>query len=87
MQLLQPDENLAVLAQLDVVDLRLDGSYALNASFQAMARAAYHADPTRFDAIIPDLILARAAARGVVLDIDVHELAMSALQVVGAEPA
>lgn len=87
MQLLRPDANLAVLVHLDVVDMRLDGSYALNAAFQAMCRVAYEADPRRFDTVIPELILVRAQGRGLVLDIDVHDLALTALEVAGAEAA
>lgn len=88
MQMLaRPDANLAVLAHLDVIDVRLDGSYALNAAFQAMCRAAYDADPRRYDSVIPDLIRARAAARRLVLDLDLDELVLTALEVAGAEPA
>lgn len=81
------DARLADLAYLDVLDVRLDGSYALNAEFYAAALQAHAADPSRFGSIFGDLILARAMARGVAL-MDVEELALAALEVaVDAEEA
>lgn len=74
----QADERLAILVQLDVLDVLLEGGYAINASFQSMCRVAYAADPTRYETIVPDLIRQRAEARGVVLDVDADELSLAA---------
>jgi hypothetical protein len=74
------DANLGELVQLDIVDVRLDGSYVLNEEFVQAARAAYEADPSCFDSVFCDLILARAVARGVAL-FDVEGLALTALEV------
>lgn len=81
MQLLVPDARLADLAQLDVIDVGLDGSYALNAEFAAACRAAFAADPSRFDEIVPDMILARAMARGFAGGLDVEALTVAALEI------
>lgn len=85
MQLLKGDENLAILAQLDIIDLALDGGYSLNRAFHAMCCAAYEADPARFDEIVPEMIVNRAAVRGLVLDVDADELALAALEIGAAE--
>ena len=87
MQLLEPDTDarLADLVFLDVLDMALDGSYALNAEFASACRAAYAADPRRFDSIVPDMILARALARGVAGLLDVDALACAALEVGATE--
>lgn len=84
MQVLQPDMRLADLVHLDVLDLRIDGSYALNAEFLAAARTAFEEDPATFDRVLGDLILARAMARGFAL-LDVDELALAALEVASAD--
>lgn len=85
MQPLWCDANLGELVQLDVVDVRLDGTYTLNEEFLAAARAAYAQDPSCFDTILCDLILARALARGVAV-VDLDGLALTALEV-GANEA
>lgn len=85
MQVLRPDACLAELVFLDVLDLRLDGAYALNEGFLAQCRAEYAADPSRFDEILPALLRNRALERGVVALRDVRGLVEALLAVVGAE--
>ena len=81
MQVLRPDARLADLVLLDVLDMSLDGGYALNAAFVAACRAAYAAHPRDFDSIVPDMILARAMARGYSSGIDVDALTLAALEI------
>lgn len=80
MQLLLPDLRIADLVHLDVLDIRADGSYAINARFLSDAREAHLRDPAAFDRIFGDLILARALKLGYAL-FDVDELALAALEV------
>jgi hypothetical protein len=81
MKLLVPDAALADLALLDVIDVRLDGSYAINQEFLAACRAAYVAAPHRFDDIVPGMILARAMARGLAHALDVDALTLAAFEI------
>jgi len=85
MQVLRPDVRLAELAFLDVVDLRLDGAYAVNLDFLARCREAYEAHPEHFDTILPKLLRERAMERGIVALRDVRGLVDALLEVVAAE--
>lgn len=85
MQRALADENLAILCQLDVVDVRADGSYAANGAFLALCRARYRLAPRRFDAIVPEAIVSRAAERGFALDVDARLLALCVLEIAAAE--
>jgi hypothetical protein len=85
MTLLVPDASLAELALLDVIDVRLDGSCAVNEDFLGACRAAYRADPGRFDDIVPAKILARAMVRGLAEGLDVDALTLAVLEVGAAQ--
>lgn len=85
MQLPQADPNVAILAYLDVVDVKLDGSYVVNPLFLSICRAMHHADPRQFDTVFTRMIRGRAASRGIVLDVDADELAVTALEIAAAE--
>lgn len=85
MQLPKADANVAILAYLDILDVRMDGGYRLNALFESLCRAMHSADPASFDKVFTRTILGRAAARGVVLDVDADELALTALEIAAAE--
>lgn len=85
MQPVLVDSYVAELVHLDILDVQLEGAYVLNAAFRAEAIALHEADPSRFDSVVGDLILARAAERGLaVLDLD--GLMMTALEVGANEP-
>lgn len=79
-----PDARLAELAWLDVLDVRPDGSLALNAAFHEECIAAYDADPDCLGTVFQARLLARAAERGMGL-VDVDELALAALEIAAAE--
>lgn len=85
MQSVPLDAHLADLVHLDVLDLSLDGTYLLNAAFRAEAIALHARDPSRFDSLFGDLILARAAERGVAL-VDLEGLVLAALEIGASEP-
>jgi hypothetical protein len=87
MSLVRPDARIADLVVLDVLDVRLDGSYAVNEEFLAACRAAYTADPRRLDDVVPDLILARAMARGYAGAVDLEGLTLALLEIGAAEPS
>ncbi|GEM_PF-3952044 len=86
MPLVRPDARLADLVVLDVLDLRLDGAYALNREFLEACRAAFDAEPGRLDGVVSDLILARAMARGYAGAVDLQGLTLAALEIGAAEP-
>jgi hypothetical protein len=76
--------RLADLVHLDVLDLRLDGTYVMSRTFLADAREAYRQDPSAFDTIVGDLILTRALHRGYAV-LDVDDLALLALEIAANE--
>lgn len=78
------DPALAELVMMDVVDVRADGTFALNARFVHECRAAYDADPSRFDEIVSEAILARAISRGFAV-VDLDDLTIAALEIAANE--
>lgn len=81
MVLVRPDTRFAQLATLDVLDVRSDGTLALNETFLMECRAAYAADPSRIDTVIGSKIRDRAAAGGMVVEIDLEALTLAALEI------
>ena len=76
------DARLAELASLDVLDVRPDGSFRLNATFVAECLAAHAGAPApEAGALLREQILARAAARGRVPRGSAVRLAHAVLQV------
>lgn len=81
MSSLKLDVRLAELVHLDVLDLRLDGSLALNEAFRAECLAAYEHDPSCLSTVFQERILQRAVSYGFAGCIDVDELALLALEI------
>lgn len=75
------DVHLGQLARLDVVDVRADGTLALNATFVDDCRSAYAADPSILDTVIATQILKRALAQEIVVQLDVDAATLAALAV------
>ena len=82
------DPRLAELALLDVLDVRADGTLALNAAFRAECVARYESDASCLGTVFQARILARAVERGFAAVADVDGLALLALEVAvqGEEP-
>lgn len=75
------DTRFAQLATLDVVDVRSDGTLALNETFLMECRAAYDADPSRIGTVIGSQIRDRALDGGLVVEIDLEALTLAALEI------
>lgn len=85
MTLVESDAQLAELAQLDVVDVLVDGTLCLNADFVADCARHYADDPSRLGTIFQDRIVARALERGYAGCVDADGLALCALELGAAE--
>ncbi len=79
------DVLLAELALLDVIDVRLDGSLALNREFVAELMQAFDEDPGSLATVVQGCIMERAAARGYWACVDVDDMALAALELGATE--
>ncbi len=80
MALVEPNAHLAELALLDIVDVMEDGTLMLNEEFVDACTRVLDKDPSRFDTVIQEHILARALERGYAGCFDVDGMALTALE-------